>query len=237
MIGGTALQNSWTLNLISNSLLVVVFPFFGLLGDHMGLMIQNSDEGYRRMLQIGAVLMIIFAIPAFVLIDSCSTLLVVFGQLLFVVTLSTYGSSLPAFMIAKFPPVYRCTGVGIAYNIANAVQHIYQQYPSYLPGKLSCSFYKNQVFAGTAPLFQTELTALGRIGGFVRPAALYLIGVSVLALVSLTFYAPYCDWKHHAQHSVQKRSGGIVDSIGHATLLPSREIEFKENLPQSLSVV
>lgn len=112
---------SWTLNFSLNLLLVIVFPMFGYFNDCICMGYQTVDQGLSVILQVGACLIFFVAIPAFLLIDTCSVFLVVLGQLLLVIALSIYGASLPAFMISKFPPIYRCTGMGIAYNLANAV--------------------------------------------------------------------------------------------------------------------
>jgi hypothetical protein len=53
----------------------------------------------------------------------------------------------------------------------------------------------NAIFAGTAPLIQTYLTLLGHdLGLYPLPlSGIYIVLVSVMSLLTLTFYSPHCD--------------------------------------------
>lgn len=171
LIGGEGIHDAWTVNLTMNILLFISFPVFGHLGDLLGTYFQcTSRDGSQRMLTTGAASMMILSVPAFSLLHTRSLPLVVLGQFLFVLALGTYGSNLPAFMVSSFPSALRCTGVGLGYNLANAI------------------------FAGTAPLVMTGLVTAGKDTNSNIPLpGVYLSVLSFVVLLVLIFYYPYCD--------------------------------------------
>lgn len=74
LVGGTGVPSAWLINFLMNCVLVCFFPVGGALGDYMGRVLANEDKGFRVVMQIGTVLMMILAVPAFGLVRTFSPL-------------------------------------------------------------------------------------------------------------------------------------------------------------------
>lgn len=162
LIGGEGVNYAWQLNFLMNFALVFVFPFAGMLGDYVGVKVGDEDRGLKIVMILGALFMVTFAVPCFLLICTRQLPYVIIGLLGFVVSMALFGANLPAFMCSLFSPHLRYSGVGIAYNLANAV------------------------FSGTAPVVQTALV----LAGSRLNSSYYLIAAAMLALFSLVFLEP-----------------------------------------------
>ena len=69
LVGGTGVPSAWLINFLMNCILVCFFPVGGALGDFMGRVLENEDKGFRVVMQVGTVLMMITAVPAFGLVS------------------------------------------------------------------------------------------------------------------------------------------------------------------------
>ena len=165
-----AMEGAGELTMVMTLLLIVLMPCAGMVGDYMQHIYGESDNGYRRILMIGCAITTVFGAPAFALINNRQIWSASIGMMVFVVSIAIYGGNLPALIVEQFTVRHRYAGLGIAYNLSNAL------------------------FAGTAPMVQTYLvvqaTELDNIQGIssLLPAV-YLCLVSVISLTVL-FWAP-----------------------------------------------
>lgn len=68
LVGGNGVPDAWLINFLMNCVLVCVFPIGGALGDFMGKLLSDEEKGFRVVMQLGTVVMMITAIPAFGLV-------------------------------------------------------------------------------------------------------------------------------------------------------------------------
>ena len=165
-----AVDYAGELNIIMTLLLIFLMPLAGMLGDYISHIYGDSDNGYRRILMIGCAITTVFGAPAIALINHRELWSAAIGQMVFVISISIYGGNLPALIVEQFTVRHRYSGLGIAYNLSNAI------------------------FAGTAPLVQsylviksTELDIHQGISSLLP--AVYLCVVSIISLCVL-FWAP-----------------------------------------------
>ena len=165
-----AVDYAGELNIVMTLLLIFLMPFAGMIGDYMSHIYGDTDNGYRRILMFGCAITTVFGAPAFALINHRQLWSAALGQMVFVISISIYGGNLPALIVEQFTVRHRYSGLGIAYNLSNAI------------------------FAGTAPLVQsylvvksTELDIHQGISSLLP--AMYVCGVSVISLCVL-FWAP-----------------------------------------------
>ena len=194
LIGGNGIKHSWLINFVMNIMLILFFPISGCLGDYLGEVFADKNEGNRKIMQFSAIFIAIISIPAFYMIATRVTLLAVIGQFLFVIGLSLFGGNLPAFMLRKFEYSLRCSGIGSAYNLANAL------------------------FAGTAPLIQTSLVLVGKDSSVPLPGV-YICAISLFTFLTLTFYAPYCDSVRERNKATSKEFTADINSPSHNLIL------------------
>ena len=70
LIGGDGVPSAWLINFLMNCALVCLFPLGGALGDLAGKLIGNEDRGFCVLMQLGTVVMIVTAVPAFGLVSN-----------------------------------------------------------------------------------------------------------------------------------------------------------------------
>lgn len=120
-----------------------------------------SDRvGRRPVLFAAAIWIIVLSYPAFALIGSDSSLGVIAGLALIGIPVALYMGTLAATYPAMFPTASRNTSLGVSYNISIAL------------------------FGGTAPLV---IDSLVRATGTPSAAAFYLMGMSVIGLITICF--------------------------------------------------
>ena len=68
LVGGDGVPSAWLINFLMNCALVCLFPFGGALGDLAGEIMGNPDRGFTVVMQLGTLVMIVCAIPAFGLV-------------------------------------------------------------------------------------------------------------------------------------------------------------------------
>ena len=72
LVGGDGVPSAWLINFLMNCALVCLFPVGGALGDMAGEIMGNPDRGFTVLMQMGTLLMIVCAVPAFGLVrDIC----------------------------------------------------------------------------------------------------------------------------------------------------------------------
>ena len=134
---GVSIPYSWELNLTATASMVIIFPLFGMLADYLGSCFKSSEKGVTFVMKLGLAMAIVLMIPAMLLLCVGGLGSAIWAQFFFVIIMSSFGSCLPAFMIIQFPLELRYAGMGISYNIAQAI------------------------FSGTAPFIQTEMVLSG----------------------------------------------------------------------------
>jgi MHS family proline/betaine transporter-like MFS transporter len=174
MYGGELIvENAWWINLGMTLVLIVLFPVGGLLGDwatttwYPPTSSRMTTNGFRLIMMAGAAGLVICSLPSFYLISQRNFWSVCAGYLMFALALALYGGNMPAYLVYKFPPESRYTGVGLGYNIANAI------------------------FASSAAVVQTTLSMSDHVSdsGGLFPS-LYLSGVAFFSFIVLMAFDP-----------------------------------------------
>ncbi|OKI84524.1 MFS transporter [Streptomyces sp. CB02414] len=131
--------------------IVLLITFLGRLSDHVGR---------RPLYAVGAVAMIVLAVPAFLLLTADGTWQPVAGVLLLSTLLACFAAPSAATLPALFPTAVRYAAMGIGFNFAVAA------------------------FGGTTPLFTEALVSI--TGDELMPAY-YLMVAGVIGLVTVRF--------------------------------------------------
>jgi len=142
------------INTFCMAVLLLCIPLGGHLADRFGR---------RRMLLVGFAGLAVCAYPLLMLMHHPHATLIVIGQCGFAVLVALSCGALATVGADLFPPDVRVTGLGLGYNIANAV------------------------FGGTAPL--VALWLIERTGDDLA-FAWYLIGAALISLVSALLLKP-----------------------------------------------
>jgi MHS family proline/betaine transporter-like MFS transporter len=124
--------------------------------------IASDRFGRKKMLIIAAVLFSILTVPAFMLLDSGSFVVIVFVQILLGGMLTLNDGTLPSFLAELFPTKVRYTGFAVSFNLSNAL------------------------FGGTAPFMATLL--IGMTHNQLAPGW-YLVAASLVSLIAVLFAA------------------------------------------------
>jgi len=131
LIGGGGTPYAWTINFAANCALVAALPACGAAGDALGARLGDAQQGFRAAMQMGTLLMLALALPAFALVASGSARGAVLGQVgaigrtslpvpvgtlphftrrvpppqaCLLVPIALFGANLPAFLVAQVPP-------------------------------------------------------------------------------------------------------------------------------------
>ncbi len=131
--------------------IVLLITFLGRLSDHVGR---------RPLYAVGAVAMILLAVPSFLLLKADGTVGPVFGVLILATLLACFAAPSAATLPALFPTAVRYAAMGIGFNFAVAA------------------------FGGTTPLFTEAL--VNATGNDLVPAY-YLMVAGVIGLVTVKF--------------------------------------------------
>lgn len=109
---GFALKDALLINLISMSIMVIMFPVMGLLSDHFGR---------KPIFKIGLIGFILFSIPIFWLISHKQFYLALLGDIALCLTLVPIAALVPTIIAELFPTEIRNTGTALGYNICLAL--------------------------------------------------------------------------------------------------------------------
>ncbi|MFJ8149784.1 glycine betaine/L-proline transporter ProP [Streptomyces sp. NPDC096048] len=131
--------------------IVLLITFLGRLSDHVGR---------RPLYAVGAIAMIVLAVPAFLLLKADGTWAPVAGVLLLATLLACFAAPSAATLPALFPTAVRYAAMGIGFNFAVAA------------------------FGGTTPLLTEALVSV--TGNDLMPAY-YLMVAGVIGLVTVRF--------------------------------------------------
>jgi MHS family proline/betaine transporter-like MFS transporter len=131
--------------------MALCIPLTGRLSDRIGR---------RKVLWIGALSTVVFAVPAFLAIAAHSVTMTFLGLALIAFPVAFSVPNLASALPALFPTEHRYSAMGIAYNFAVAI------------------------FGGTAPFI---IAALIELTGNDMAIAYYLMGVAVIASVAIYF--------------------------------------------------
>ena len=189
-------------NFIVNCLLVIATPMAGLLGDYVCLHCTENEEGFRVVMIIGILLMLCFALPCFVLINTRDMWATLLGELFLVIPLALFAANAPAFMVRMFDVRVRYSAVALSYNLSHAV------------------------FSSTAALVQTwGVTAFARrsssspSGNTISAYAVindsryfpvcYLYAICILSLCAMTIGLWYCEDRPWYKSSLAKECCGV----------------------------
>ena len=102
--------------------------------------------------------------PLFLILDHGVMIDAIIIQTVFAMLLGLIQGPIPAYMVSCFPVNNRYTAIGISYNITLGI------------------------FGGTAPLVATWL--IGTSGDIASPA-LYLAGLALVSIISMSFVKPH----------------------------------------------
>lgn len=118
-----------------------------------------SDRfGRKRVLMSASVLFVLLTVPAFMLLETGSFLLIVLVQIMLGAMLTLNDGTLPSYLAEMFPTRVRYSGFAVSFNLSNAL------------------------FGGTAPFVATLLIATS--GNLLAPGW-YLMGAAVVSLIAV----------------------------------------------------
>ncbi|KSU75498.1 MFS transporter [Pseudarthrobacter enclensis] len=176
--------------------MALCIPLTGRLSDRIGR---------RKVLWIGALSTVVFAVPAFLAIAAHSVPLTFLGLALIAFPVAFSVPNLASALPALFPTEHRYSAMGIAYNFAVAI------------------------FGGTAPFI---IAALIELTGNDMTIAYYLMGVAVVAAVAI-YFLPESAGRHlpGSMPSVdsQEEARQLVETQDINPLLDLESLPFEES--------
>ncbi|MGK3648691.1 MFS transporter [Pseudarthrobacter enclensis] len=176
--------------------MALCIPLTGRLSDRIGR---------RKVLWIGALSTVVFAIPAFLAIAAHSVPMTFLGLALIAFPVAFSVPNLASALPALFPTEHRYSAMGIAYNFAVAI------------------------FGGTAPFI---IAALIELTGNDMAIAYYLMGVAVIASVAI-YFLPESAGRHlpGSMPSVdsQEEARQLVETQDNNPLLDLDSLPFEDS--------
>ncbi|HET8795609.1 MAG TPA: MFS transporter [Arthrobacter sp.] len=139
----------------TESFLATTFALIAYIGFIFLSGLASDIFGRKKMLVSASVLFIVFTIPAFMLLDTGSFLVVILVQIALGGMLTLNDGTLPSFLAEMFPTRIRYSGFAVSFNLSNAL------------------------FGGTAPFMATLL--IGMLGTSLAPGW-YLMLAAAIAL-------------------------------------------------------
>lgn len=136
------------INAFANVVLFICLPLFGLLADR---------HGTRVILRGAALYVTVVTLPVYALLALRTTATTVIAQFVLAIGMAAFGAGMPVFMASLFPLHLRTSGIGIAYNLSQAL------------------------FGGTTPIV---CTALYLEGSAFFPA-IWVVATAILAYLCL----------------------------------------------------
>ncbi|WP_051441673.1 MFS transporter [Arthrobacter sp. H14] len=139
----------------TESFLATTFALVAYIGFIFVAGLASDIFGRKKLLVSASVLFIVFTIPAFMLLDTGSFLVVILVQIALGGMLTLNDGTLPSFLAEMFPTRIRYSGFAVSFNLSNAL------------------------FGGTAPFMATLL--IGMLGTSLAPGW-YLMAAAAIAL-------------------------------------------------------
>jgi MHS family proline/betaine transporter-like MFS transporter len=137
------------LGMVGTLSMLLLVPFSGLLADKVGR---------NRLVALGCILLIVFSIPAFTMLQTHNVVLVYVAVLGLLVAQLLFEGAMGATLVSLFKAPVRFSALALSYNISVSA------------------------FGGTAPLINTWL--IGETGNTMIPAY-YLIAAAVVGLIAI----------------------------------------------------
>ncbi|MCJ7957002.1 MAG: MFS transporter [Pseudomonas sp.] len=137
------------LGMVGTLSMLLLVPFSGLLADRVGR---------KRLIALGCILLIVFSIPAFTMLQTHNVVLVYVAVLGLLVAQLLFEGAMGATLVSLFKAPVRFSALALSYNLSVSL------------------------FGGTAPLVNTWL--IGQTGNTMIPAY-YLIGAAVVGLIAI----------------------------------------------------
>eukprot|EP00039_Didymoeca_costata_P013016 m.191893 g.191893 ORF g.191893 m.191893 type:complete len:487 (+) comp15650_c0_seq6:86-1546(+) len=149
--GENDIENPFVITFGVQMLCATLFPLVGYVSDKVGL---------KTVMMTGTILLAASSVPLFILLTKGDTDNSLIGQVIFSTILSLVGAPLPAYLVERFPVDVRYTGMGISYNIGQAI------------------------FGGSAGVIATELSRFSVWDAYpdVTPG-LYISAVAIFSLI------------------------------------------------------
>lgn len=139
----------------TESFLATTFALVAYIGFIFVAGLASDIFGRKKLLVCASVLFIVFTIPAFMLLNTGSFLVVILVQIALGAMLTLNDGTLPSFLAEMFPTRIRYSGFAVSFNLSNAL------------------------FGGTAPFMATLL--IGMLGTSLAPGW-YLMLAAAIAL-------------------------------------------------------
>jgi MHS family proline/betaine transporter-like MFS transporter len=137
------------LGMVGTLSMLLLVPFSGLLADKVGR---------NRLVALGCILLIVFSIPAFTMLQTHNVVLVYVAVLGLLIAQLLFEGAMGATLVSLFKAPVRFSALALSYNISVSA------------------------FGGTAPLINTWL--IGETGNTMIPAY-YLIAAAVVGLIAI----------------------------------------------------
>jgi MHS family proline/betaine transporter-like MFS transporter len=131
------LQETMKMNGIAMIFFMIAIPISGYFSDKIGR---------KKVLSYAAIALAIAVYPVFCLVTSGSSLLTIYGQMIFAVIVGCYVGPTPATLVELFPTSVRFSGLALSYNISAAifggtVPLVYSQLIKYTDSYKTPAFY------------------------------------------------------------------------------------------------
>lgn len=148
---GVPLAEASLINTISMIIATLFIPFIGYLSD---------IYGRKIIIKYSAMAVFLLSYPCFMMLSSNHFYIILVGQTLFGIMVSSYMAPMPTILVELFPTSIRYTGVALSYNISAAL------------------------FGGTVP---AVATAMIEYTGVKESPAIYVMCFAVISLIAIHF--------------------------------------------------
>ena len=246
----------WWLIFCSNAALVVLLPLGGLLGDwfqqrHVRYLTEQGEVallslcsktlGNRRAMILAAVCMLLCAPFAYMLLVEATLSSCILAQTMLVLPIGLFGGNLAAVICDLFPQTARYTGVGLSYNVANALvagTAAYVQTQLVLSGKSAETWTWASTWSSSSAILSKCRASLGSYSACVVKKslaltgatafdimhrlthdsrmfpAIYLQAISLVAIMSLSIGIQICQHRKQSEHLQALQSHSRTGTTG-----------------------
>ena len=146
---GQNMENALMINTCSVFIMTIISVYSGHISDKIGR---------KKVLSAGAIILALWAWPAFYLLEHGGIFLQMLAQVIFAVGLGVYFGAVPATLVEMLPTAIRYTGISLSYNLSITI------------------------FGGTLPLIATWLI---QTTGLNSAVSLYIIFANIMTLIAI----------------------------------------------------